>query len=761
MRITTVRIIVQIVIFALFLTFCLATTFRVVDEHHGQTWVSKFLEVDPLVGIATALATGTVYKGLAWGLVILIPTLLLGRIFCNWICPYGILHQFTGWVFNTRAAKERIDSNRYRGLFAIKYFILIAMLVALLGQLSLSFLVVGAVVGVFGAIIALAIVGTIKEKTAQRRTLVATAVIGVIITCIGARAITKGDWNGTLQIGLLDPICLLHRSFTAAVLPALNMPGVVQSGVPGVVAGVGDQKQHIGSWLIGFMLLALVSANLFIPRFFCRVLCPLGAMLGTLSRFALWRIERDPNKCTDCDLCLQSCEGASDPHTQLRKSECFVCFNCIEDCPHDAISFKFLPARHHEVTSPDLRLRTGVLAAVTGFLFYPFARAGGKSTKDFSASNLVRPPGSCEEFEFLERCIKCDQCIRACPTNVLQPYPLDLNNIESLWTPVMNFRMGFCQLHCTACGEVCPTGAIQRIGLEKKLGLGDYAAAGPVVLGTAHYDLGRCLPWSMKKPCVVCEEVCPTSPKAIYSERMQFVERDGKTLVRSATWSTVTVSGLPKPGEFEPEPIVFRANQFRGDGTTTYQVELIHKNGVHETHEIKRNDADVIEIVGEFDQLPQAGEFAVIRYEWKVPKIDTQYCIGCGICEHECPVVGDRRAVYVTAEGESRSSKEPNRDRNRGLSLIKTADAGGGTRRDVLMELSNMIAAGSPMAVSRGGSSRDGERGERGGCCNGADGGSDGCGCASGRSKGGSKPARARPLSDGRSPAVDLRSFLG
>ncbi len=739
MRITTVRILVQIVVFSLFIAFCVLTTFRFVDEHHGQFWISKFLEIDPLVGIATAISTGTVYKGLAWGLVLLIPTLLLGRIFCNWICPYGILHQFIGWVFNTRTAKDRIDSNRYRGIFAFKYCILIAMFVALLGQMSLAVLISGAAVGLVCGVAALAIVMTTKSKQTARNLLIGVAVIGIIATCLGARQLHKGDWNGTLQIGLLDPICLLHRSFTAAVLPALNMPTAVQQGVPGVFSGLGDNKQHIGAWLIGTMLLALVAANLFIPRFFCRVLCPLGAFLGTISRFALWRIERDPHKCTDCDLCLTSCEGASDPQTQLRKSECFVCFNCIEDCPHDALSFKFVAPKAHEVAGPDIRLRSGVLAAVTGFLFYPLARAAGKTTKDFSASNLIRPPGSCEEFEFLERCIKCDQCIRVCPTNVLQPYHFDLQNLEALWTPVMNFRMGYCQLHCTACGEVCPTGAIQRIGVEQKLGLGAYRDVGPVVLGTAHYDLGRCLPWSMKRPCVVCEEVCPTSPKAIYTERMEFLERDGKKVVRSATANTVTVGELPRPGEFEPEPAVFRANQFRGDGTTTYCLEVIHKSGVRETHDIKRNDADTLEIDGQFDQLPQPGEFAVVKYEWKVPKIDTNYCIGCGLCEQECPVVGDRRAVYVTAEGESRSAREPSRERNRGLNLNKLVEAGG-TRRDALFSLTGLIATAEPKPKSSSG------------CCGGGS-KSSGCGCSS-------KAPTAKSKSAAEPPTIDLRSFL-
>jgi polyferredoxin len=158
MRITTVRILVQIFFFSLFLFFCFVTEFSYLKGYP----VSLFLEVDPLVAIANAITTHTVYKGLIWSLVLLVPTLLLGRFFCNWICPYGILHQFIGWLFNTRNVQERINSNRYRPIYQFKYYLLIFFIVT--------------------------------------------------------------AFFGSLQIGILDPICLLFRSFTASVLPAVNMP---------------------------------------------------------------------------------------------------------------------------------------------------------------------------------------------------------------------------------------------------------------------------------------------------------------------------------------------------------------------------------------------------------------------------------------------------------------------------------------------------------------------------------------------------------
>jgi ferredoxin len=442
---------------------------------------------------------------------------------------------------------------------------------------------------------------------------------------------------------------------------------------------------HQLGWVVGFVLLFFVAMNLVIPRFFCRVVCPLGATLGVLSRFAIWRIERDPHKCTDCDLCLQSCEGASDPQTQLRKSECFVCFNCIEDCPHDALSFALLPKPKHEIAWPDLPKRKAIFAAVAGVLFYPFARLSARTTKDFS-TKVIRPPGSVEEQEFLERCIKCDQCIRVCPTNVLQPAMFEAG-LEGIWTPIMNFRVGFCQLNCTACGQVCPTGAIQRLSIEEKLGLGDYVDDGPVKLGTAHYDHGRCLPWSKNIPCVVCEEVCPTSPKAIHSEYKQLLVRDGKKQIMLASPTTVTLADYPPPGRPFGEPCTFRPTEYRGDETTSYHVQIIHRDGTSETHRIINNDGDTL-MIGDLDpdtgelltgnrfaKIAQRGAIAAIHLEFKVPKIDTQLCIGCGLCEKECPVVGDRRAVYVTAEGETRSQDYLERDRNRSLRLNKTASA--------------------------------------------------------------------------------------
>lgn len=530
LRITTWRVVSQATFFALFSFLLWVTWFSRLEGYPA----SLFLELDPLVGFATAVSTHTVYRWLWRGLFVLALTLLLGRVFCGWICPYGTLHQFTSWIFNVRRNKESIDVNRYRPIFQLKYYIL---------------------------------------------------TVTLLLSAFGA-----------LQIGLLDPICLLTRSVVTALQPAID------SSLPAGLAdaafkpGAPHPRVFGGAWFIGFMLLGLVGMNLVIPRFFCRVLCPLGAFLGVLSRFAVVRIDRDLTRCTDCNLCVRRCEGASDPHLALRKSECFVCFNCIDDCPEDALAFRVAPVPVHqriigslkagtatlfgrkviskrpetEISAPDVPRRRWLFAALAGALAYPFLRFSKAVNAKAYSKKAIRPPGSVAEPEFLERCIKCDQCVNVCPTNVLQPATLSEAGLEGLWTPVMDFRTGFCQLNCTLCSEVCPTGAIQKIDLGKKLGRGEHEAAGPVRLGTAFFNQGRCLPWSMETPCVVCEEVCPVSPKAIGTYEQEITRWDGKQV-------------------------------------------LLNK-----------------------------------------PYMRPELCIGCGICEHECPVQDDP-AVYVTAIGESRS----------------------------------------------------------------------------------------------------------
>lgn len=470
----------------------------VADYRNMQGYaIAWFLEADPLTAIATLLTSGTLYSGLAWAVAIVSLTLIFGRAFCSWICPLGILNQFLSVFLRKRRTKEVVDENPYRPIYRVKYYILAGLLV----------------LSAFGA----------------------------------------------LQTGLLDPIALTVRSFTAAVWPAAQYAG-----------GGFYLKQPLfnGGVLIAVMFLAILLANRFMTRFFCRVLCPLGALLGVIAAGAPFRIRRDVEKCTDCAKCLHHCQGGCDPNTELRVSECHACMNCLEQCPEGALHYG-LAKETSSIHKPlDVNRRRLLETAAGTALFYPMMKASIASGS-VPGPEVIRPPGSLREEDFLARCIKCAACMRVCPTNVLQPALLEAG-LEGLWTPILDNGIGWCEHQCVLCGQACPTGAILRISVAEKVGSPPFGK--PIKLGTAFFDRGRCLPWAMDVPCIVCEEVCPTSPKAIWVDPVTVTQRDGK------------------------------------------------------------------------------------KIDLRQPHLEPELCIGCGICENQCPVKGEA-AVRVSSVGESRSKK--------------------------------------------------------------------------------------------------------
>jgi len=323
---------------------------------------------------------------------------------------------------------------------------------------------------------------------------------------------------GSLQVGLFDPIAFITRSFSVTLLPAVHYTGS-QLYL--------KQPLFYGGVLIAILFLAVLFANRFIPRLWCRVLCPLGALLGLLSSVSLIRIRRDVEKCTDCQKCLRYCHGGCDPHGELRVSECHLCMNCIEDCPEDAIHYG-LAKENSSIHSPvDVHRRRIIETAVAGIVLFPMIKSV-VNADSVPESNVIRPPGSIGENEFLRRCIKCGECMRVCPTNVIQPGLLE-SGLEGLWSPILMNRIGYCEYNCVLCSQVCPTGAIVPLSVEKKTGRPPFQ--NPVKIGTAFYDRGRCLPWAMHTECIVCEEVCPTSPKAIWFKTEEVTLRKGSTKI--------------------------------------------------------------------------------------------------------------------------------------------------------------------------------------------------------------------------------------
>jgi polyferredoxin len=442
--------------------------------------VEGFLLVDPFVTAMTFLGTHTVYRGLAWSGLVLLLTVVFGRVFCGWVCPFGTLHHFFGWIFPSRYGKgtRRIEANRTQSWQALKYYLMIAFL--------------------------------------------------------GAAA------AGSAIGGLFDPICIAVRAIGLGVLPALQYLGIRGAEVVAesnlrtlqtssdaaqdfLAETVWTSKQFYfhQTWFIVFLLVAVLFMNRIVPRFWCRALCPLGAFLGVFARFSLFGMEKDHAKCTDCNLCLTHCQGADSPQggVKHRQDECHMCLNCESACPEDVIKFRFLPGRKSAQRAPDLGRRTVAASAAAGLVAIPAMRIANWPDRAYS-EKVIRPPGAVDERDFLERCIRCAECMKVCPNNALHPAFFEAG-IEGLWTPILIPRIGYCEFSCVLCGQVCPTGAIQKIDENQKMGIGQK----PVSVGTAMYDQGRCLPWAMATPCIVCEEFCPTSPKAIWAEEVDVPKR--------------------------------------------------------------------------------------------------------------------------------------------------------------------------------------------------------------------------------------------
>jgi ferredoxin len=305
------------------------------------------------------------------------------------------------------------------------------------------------------------------------------------------------------------------------------------------------------------------------------------------------------------------------------------------------MSYQTTPSAAGEIISPNMAKRQFVVAFILGTVSIPLIRLHDLLGANWNPG-LIRPPGALPEEAFLSRCIKCSQCMRICPTNVIHPAGLEAG-LEGVWTPILNFRIGTsgCQLNCIACGDICPTAAIRPLRLEERLGVDEFAERGPVKIGTAFVDRGRCLPWAMNKPCIVCQENCPVSPKAIFT-------REHYSPVRLKAVLRVKASDATR---IELEDGALQPEQF---STGDYYC-LVGTGSNATRHRIIENTTKHLVISGDNRMQPPPPPETQIQIQiWlQLPLIDPQQCIGCGVCEHECPVRG-RPAIRVSAENESR-----------------------------------------------------------------------------------------------------------
>lgn len=429
-----------------------------------------FFYFDPLLFLLNFLATGTVFKLFLLSLIPVALTLVFGRFFCGWVCPLGTLNQFFTWI-GLRKKKRRIEPVPERAL-RVKYVVLIV-------------------------VVAMALMGT-----------------------------HLGGW--------LDPLSLLTRSTAVSLAPAANhglnqllKGGAEEEGIGATILKpayrlarrhllTAEQRAFAQSALVGLILLLILGLNLWRRRFYCNTICPLGALYGLISRFSLMRL-KTRNNCKSCNFCAAHCTYGGSPFKDYRKADCLVCFNCAVDCPHDSVAAEFaLPLSTQSRTPLDVGRRRVLGGVVAGLVAGALPAVGPRARQ--KTHGFIRPPGAVKEKEFLEKCVRCGQCMQVCPTNVIQPAGLE-TGVDVLWTPVLRPDLGYCEYECNRCTKVCPTNALEPLNLEEKK---------EFKIGTAVIDRNRCYTYADGYNCAVCEEHCPVPDKAIRFRDAEVLNFEGR-----------------------------------------------------------------------------------------------------------------------------------------------------------------------------------------------------------------------------------------
>ncbi|MBN2207040.1 MAG: 4Fe-4S binding protein [Candidatus Aminicenantes bacterium] len=469
-RVRALRVLTQSFFFGLF-GYLLLVSHYTGEDYLGKP-VDAFFRFDPLIALTTLVAGRVVLTWMPIAAAVLVLTLVLGRFVCGWICPLGSLHQAFSFIFKKAGLlKPKREETASTGW---KYLVLAVVLVGSAFALNLA--------------------------------------------------------------GWLDPLSFLVRSFTTAVLPAaalglsqvvrllyaIPFPALAQP-LSQFINNLAVNTVFFQAFAVGLLFLGALLLNIRKERFWCRYLCPAGALLGLAARWNVLKLRIDEDACIKCGLCTQHCQTQAEPYPnpKWRSSECVYCATCAAICPTAAIGFPASP-KPEPVKTIDVRKRRVVLASLVGLAAAPLVRVAPAAKR--AHVKLIRPPGALPEPEFLARCVKCGECMKACPTNGLQPTLFEAG-LEGLWTPRLVPTIGYCEYYCSLCTQVCPTDAIRELTIEDKV---------QVKIGTSWINKNRCIPYALGKPCIVCEEHCPTSPKAIKLVLVQAALPDGTVSTQKA-----------------------------------------------------------------------------------------------------------------------------------------------------------------------------------------------------------------------------------
>ncbi len=417
--------------------------------------VDLFLRLDPLISLG-AMATARAYiPRVTWVLLILGVSLILGRLFCGYICPLGATIDFVDWLRRKRKGRTSENSfevsGRYRNL---KYLFL---------------------AGIAG-----------------------TSLLGISSGFLFSPLSLITRFYSFVIYPMVIMISNLFLETFSPVFPVIHLEDLtfIRFSVPRF-----NTNLFVAGLVLTIFLLGVIR-----PRFWCRNLCPSGAIFALFSLRPLFT-RRVSEKCNECGKCLRVCpmgaigkDIATTAHT-----ECTTCLQCQEVCPEKAISFEIMKKAAFPVPEIDLSRRKLLSAGVAGMATAALTMTnlkhlhGGESPRALRSSQLIRPPGALPEPAFQARCVRCGECMKGCLTNTLQPVWFEAG-LSGIWSPKITARLAGCEQNCNLCGLVCPTGAIRLLSMEEKL----YAK-----IGTAQIEKSRCIAWEQDRQCLICDEICP------------------------------------------------------------------------------------------------------------------------------------------------------------------------------------------------------------------------------------------------------------
>lgn len=316
--------------------------------------------------------------------------------------------------------------------------------------------------------------------------------------------------GGVMLAGAVAAIPVITRGLAFAVDPLVL--GLVRGwhAVPPPNAG------HVVSLALfaGVLVVGLLR-----PRFWCRHLCPSGAVFSLANRLRA-NERKVTTACIDCGACVRACPfDAINPDFSTRTDACTLCQTCGGSCPVQAITFTGRSASiagkpvQPAAVQPQVSRRELLGAGVAGALGAIGVRTGSTPVE---ADPVLRPPGSVPEAQFLQLCIRCDACLKVCPNSVLQPLGF-ARGLDGLWTPVVRPEWAGCEPSCNACGRACPTGAIRDLPLEEKR---------HARIGLAVVDTSTCLPWAGHEACQLCVDECQAAGYDAIEFRRSQVELD-------------------------------------------------------------------------------------------------------------------------------------------------------------------------------------------------------------------------------------------